>query len=140
MRNIRLLFLFVCLLATVPVYAESYLCVGDMTTGFSFDKNQRVWKRATFRSPKFILARTNGEKSAWGVKEMGDTIPTSYCEGFENEVLMCGGFFEFRMNRETLRFMSIYMFGYWTDDKSKSAGKEEGDDTPALTIGKCSPF
>ncbi len=40
---------------------------------------------------------------------------------------------EWRINRQTMRFMSAYLIGYID-------GNDEKPDTPVLTIGKCAPL
>jgi hypothetical protein len=44
--------------------------------------------------------------------------------------------FDLRFNKRQLRFLSVYPIGYWSDDTSNPAHRE-GDNTPALAIGKC---
>jgi hypothetical protein len=48
--------------------------------------------------------------------------------------LQCHGPEEFRMNRNSLRFVYVYPYGYWNH------GSENGGDTPYVAIGKCSPM
>ncbi|MFM0158020.1 hypothetical protein [Paraburkholderia sediminicola] len=49
------------------------------------------------------------------------------------------------MNSHRLRFMKAYLMGYYLDYAELSkvpgfGGLNEGRDTPALEIGKCSPL
>ena len=107
MTNTRLLFLFVGVLATVPVYAESYLCVGEMATGFLFHKDKREWITGTLKAEdKYVLTR-NSEKPGWTLRLVGSSSTQSICDDFsEHGILRCDGRIQFHMNRANLRFLA----------------------------------
>ena len=134
----------ICLLTTLlvatSVYAtDSYLCVAEMTTGFTYDATKKSWKSADFRSEKKLaITRAKQKPYAWEAKEVGDSRPAATCERDFNEAgnLFCSGVFDLRVNKRQLRFLYVYPIGYWSDDSGNPAYRE-GDNTPALAIGKC---
>ena len=143
MMNIRLTAIGIFFLLSVPVYAESYICIGEMATGFSFDKNKAEWKTTVFKTGKFLLGKRSTEKHGWTLKEVGEPLAESICEDFNDQgVIRCDGFVQFHMNRENLRFIMVYLIGYWTDGLAGTSRifGQEGKNTPHLMIGKCSPF
>ena len=121
--------------------ADSYLCVADLTTGFSYDAAKKKWKSADFRSDKKLVISRGKQKSyAWEAKEVGDSLPGATCEKDFNDAgnLFCSGVFDLRFNSRSLRFLYFYPIGYWSDG-DKPGMSREGDNTPAVAIGKCSP-
>jgi len=136
------------LLTPSIVRAESYLCVGDFSTGFSFDRSSNSWEQATFRADrKFLLSRPDRNDKVfsewvWVLKEVGSSMPSAVCkQDFdESGSLHCQGISTFRINRISGRFLYAYLYGYWNDNAGKSAnlGGTEGGNTPLLVIGKCS--
>lgn len=136
-----LLFIVGALLSINSFAADSYLCVTELTTGLSYDKSTKKWKSADFRSEKkFVITRAKHKSYAWEVKEAGDNFPAVTCKSDFNDAgnLFCSGVFDFRFNSKKLRFLYVYPLGYWSDDNSSGILKE-GENTPALAIGKCSP-
>lgn len=121
--------------------ADSYLCVADLTTGFSYDGAKKKWKSADFRSDKkLVISRGKQKTHAWEAKEVGDSLPGATCEKDFNDAgnLFCSGVFDLRFNSRSLRFLYVYPIGYWSDG-DKPGMSREGDNTPAVAIGKCSP-
>ncbi len=133
--------LTVCLLAclsamTAAQAADSYLCVAEMTTGFTYDATKKMWRSADFRSEKKIaITRAKSKSYQWEAKEVGDARPAAICEKDFNEAgnLFCTGVFDLRFNRRQLRFLYAYPIGYWSD----GVGAREGENTPAMAIGRC---
>jgi len=78
------------------------------------------------------------------VKKIGQTLPTYTClEDFSKQgQIYCRGFGEFKFNRENGRFLRTYTLGYYNDTPGKpdSFFGAEGENTPAVEIGKCSPI
>lgn len=77
------------------------------------------------------------------MKEVGSSAPKFFCtHDFEGYVLSCKGFGDFIFNRHNNRFLSTYMLGYYSDDPDQkdSVLGPEGSNTPAMSIGKCSPL
>ena len=131
--------MFGLLFATAATADESYLCAAEQTTGFTYDTAAKTWKNAVFRSEKQIaITRAKQRPYAWEAKEVGDSRPAATCERDFNEAgnLFCSGVFDLRFNKRQLRFLYVYPIGYWSDDSSNPAYRE-GDNTPALAIGKC---
>lgn len=115
---------------------EQYLCVSDQATGFTFENNR--WHPANFNveESKFLVRPRKdddlvADSVAWVVVPLGANTPASACESPFNErgFLTCEGFYTWRMNRRTLRFVAHYMFGYIDGD-------DQGN-TPSVHIGKC---
>ena len=147
MRMVSLV-IFVFLLPSA-LYAESYLCITDLSTGFAFDKQRKTWTIERFNPKgKYILTASEKDPSKWEVREPGDKMPSAWCEGGFSVLgaLRCDGFIDFRMNKHNLRFVSTYLAGFWTDNIPRNIpGAEdahfiEGDNTPYIQIGKCSLF
>ena len=141
----RALFLFVLSLLPVVAYADGYICEADMATGFSYKSG--AWSPANFEpNRKFIVRRTEqSEQSAphvpdakWGVLVLGDKAPSNACPEFDTlgNLVCLGPFSEFRMSKDSRRFLYSYLSGYW--DRPPLAS--EAGDTPYIAIGKCSPM
>ena len=138
-------------LALMPVVArgEGYLCVADMATGFSY--NDGAWRSGGLKaSEKYLVHRSDasgaiGIKAAkWYVSEFGSKSAAAVCyDDFDKSGnLFCKqqdrfdvDYVDFRMNKNSLRFLYAYLAGYW----DREAGTEAGD-TPYLAIGRCSPM
>jgi hypothetical protein len=117
---------------------EQYLCMPDKVTGFAFDTHLRKWEIATFDSEKKYLVSV-GTLNPLGLKtskvaEIGSVLSMATCDGGFNEsgYLFCSGFVNFRFNKNSGRFISVYMHGYLSGDDTGSS------DTPYIEIGKCS--
>lgn len=129
-------------LSLSAIAADSYVCLAELTTGFSFDAGKNKWKSTDFRSEKkLVISRVKQKSYAWEAKEVGDSRPGATCEQDFNEAgnLFCSGVFDLRFNNRTLRFLYVYPIGYWSDD-ARVGMSREGANTPALAIGKCSPL
>lgn len=113
---------------------RNYLCVGDMATGFKY--NGAKWESVNFfvNDSKFAV-KISG--LAVEVTKIGDSYPMASCDLYAEDAgqFSCGGLgFGFVMNFRSLRFQTFYGIGY-------IAGEDGNDpDTPAITIGKCSPL
>ncbi|MDM7950090.1 hypothetical protein [Hydrogenophaga sp.] len=137
------------LLPVMASAATSYLCVADKATGMGFDKASGVWEVRTFRADsKYLVSEATEREEAiyaakWLVKKMGSSSPTLLCpEGFsEIGFLFCENLGEFKFNRKSGRYLRSYTMGYFNDMPGKAGPlRAEGDDTPAIEIGKCSPI
>lgn len=141
MTHARLIALMISglLCSSAASASDSYLCLTEQTTGFSFDGARKTWKRADFASTKKIaITRASNKSWAWDAREVGDSQPGATCENDFNEAgnLFCSGVFELRFNRSQLRFLYVYPIGYWSDGDGKGMARE-GENTPALAIGTC---
>ena len=92
---------------------------------------------------KFLrfVTKSKSKEYAWEVKKLGDSFVVAYCKYDFSEygALACESIYEFRMNNKNLRFIRVYPLGYWTDNVKGNPSKE-GEDTPYIEIGKCSPL
>lgn len=147
MAKILLMVAFLCGLLSAPASAsETYLCVADMATGFAFDESQKEWHSTDFNTDnKYVVSKAKSGRYAWVVATVGKTtMPTLCNNGFNADgILVCReGHREFRMNKSNLRFLTSFLFGYWTDlFRGSSPGLfKEGDSTPNIEIGKCNPL
>lgn len=130
------------LVATTTLAQETskWLCIADAATGFSFDAYRKSWSVARFEveSQKYILQRPEkgfAPNVLWVVTQLGKSSPEVYCAAeFSDDELSCRGLTKFEFSKKTLRFQKIYDLGY------VSPAGTEGDDTPVITIGRCSPL
>ena len=138
-------------LMTIPVVsaavsANGYICDTDMSTGFAYDKGQERWHIATFASTKkFVVARGKASSDPWTVTEVGSAYPTcSSGRWREDGFFFCdaGLLGEFIMHSKDLRFEYVYLYGYVGVNHAPPALHlaPEGDDDPALLIGRCTLF
>lgn len=125
-------------------YAASWLCVGDLATGFTFDKSTRRWRIANFNTndSKYVVTESPSKESPYIVRGFGagNEFPVAFCkDGFQSETfLRCKGIgVDFAFNAKTLRYSYSYNVGYINPTPGLNDMKE-GDDTPMLEIGQCS--
>jgi hypothetical protein len=134
-----LVILLVCLISTAALADESYLCMGEHATGFAFKEKTKTWSTARFQENKYIVKKSTDPLYKWEVFDFGKDFPISMCENDFNDSgnIFCEGVTQFRMNKEKLRFLYIYPFGYWSDNEKQKLFKE-GRNTPSMEIGTCS--
>jgi hypothetical protein len=112
----------------------SYLCAADKSVGFSFHKITGEWKRAFFRAEdKYIISKSKKKGFTWEVKRVGNQMALTFCEEAYG-YLFCKGIYNFYFNKNNLRFLMTYSYGYWNNTQ------EEGDEVPQMEIGKCDPL
>lgn len=132
---------------------ESYVCVADVAAGLKFDPTTKTWSGGEFVSThKVVLKRAPPRLATqgfvWAVWQTGsDGLPEYGCkmDFDERGFLYCAGFGEFRFNKTNLRFVSTYIYGYVDDglpgiDPLTERVRVEGQDTPVVRAGKCSPL
>jgi hypothetical protein len=131
--------------------AQSWLCVGDQSAGFTYEKGK--WRPVIFngvsafkiviRVPtaedKEFLTRPNilsDENPTWLAVPLGEEFPTMACRANGNPAFInCeGAIQELRFNRSSLRFQYTYRPGY-IDTKP---GSDQSGDDPKMVIGLCS--
>jgi hypothetical protein len=130
--SLLLIFLF----STNAIAQTGYVCIADKAAGFSFDTYSKTWNNANFKvsDSKYVLSKSGG---SWQWKKMGESYPSSCGEFSEYGYLKCdNGFTQVSFNKKNLRYMKSYLVGYVNGG---IAGKE-GEDTPNIEIGKCSPI
>ena len=134
------------LAVSVPAQAsaESWLCIPDMSAGFSFNKASQSWQHTKFniQDERLIIRVSNTASRKYEVNVFGKetSMPDYICKEGPNEsgFLFCQGIFgEFKFNTENLRYIRVYMAGY-IEMRQSSLFMKEGDDTPHIEIGKCS--
>ncbi len=112
----------------------SYLCIPTKATGFYYNKSTKEWTNSTFKvGDEKLLIKKKG--SSWEWSKFGDKISHKTC-GYRTDVeqvdcLTSGG--DLTLNLKTLRYIQILLYGYID-------GVDSNDNTPAITIGKCSPL
>jgi hypothetical protein len=127
------------------VLNESYLCTGDMATGFHYNKSSKRWEQTNFDTRKYLVNKSAVHGNAWEVKEVGESnaIYVSQHDFSFDGKLYCdsltGTWGEFKMDRNNLRFLRIYSLGYYNGNP-KDIDSEEVGDNPFIEIGKCSPL
>ncbi len=112
---------------------DSYLCVSEASGGVAYDSNQKKWIGTKFRTEneKIILIKKD---SQWKLKDFGFSFENDCGEISEYGTLRCNiAFGEFLFNSKTRRYLKSYTVGYVD-------GRDNNNDTPAVTIGKCSPL
>ena len=137
MRGLLGLVLFVFSVGAGAV-ADSYLCVADKATGFKLDKTTKIWRSTNFdvSDNKYIVAKSKFEAFNWDVTTVGEKFPDYLCEDrIIDQVFHCNDIStNFYFSTKTLRFMSVYVGDY----VALLGG--DGDSTPLIEIGKCSPL
>jgi len=130
--------------------SESYLCSGEQAMGFGMNSKTRVWSAQKFRSRNFIIrvpikgptAPSGAYSATLAVYEVGKVNAanaTAFCDKGYNDkgYLFCTGLGEeLNFNRDTMRFVHWFPFGYIDPPESSFWGKE-GEATPFMEIGKC---
>lgn len=133
---------------TMPAQAsaQSWLCIADMSTGFSYNKTLNKWEHTRFNvdDERLIIKPSTGTSRAYEVFEFGNTsnIAAATCGSAPNEYgfLFCDGLFgEFKFNSKNLRYVRTYIAGY-VEILPDNLFSKEGNDTPNIEIGKCSPI
>jgi hypothetical protein len=119
--------------------AAQYLCAMDATTGFYFENGS--WNKNSFaENRKFLFKRgaapfegPSWQKGdmVWQMTEVGKTNPQAYCSSLGSSII-CNGVYKVDFDTSTLRILMAYLAGY--------TQKDSNDDTPTISIGKCSPL
>ena len=125
---------FYCSLA----FSEGYVCIGDKSTGFRYDKSSKSWITSTFNvsDSKYTLTLSNGQ---WKWNKLGEksSLPSDCGKFNEYGYLHCSPLLKkLTFNKKNLRYMLIYDVGY----VNGGLFGNEGEDTPNMEIGKCSPL
>jgi hypothetical protein len=146
-----------CLYATSVLAEDSYVCVGEHATGFTFDETNKTWSTAYFNRHKWMVKKSADKLFEWEVVASDEKLPMAKCEKDFNArgLLWCDGLMFFGMSKVNLRYISSYTNGYWNDvldAKSKKYDEStegrhakeldeafsEGANTPYMEIGTCS--
>ena len=116
------------------MHAESFLCVGQLATGFDWLNGQWAVSRPDLTDKVFVL-QPSGSPDEYAVTRIGDEAPSHYCplqrRSDSTLLLICGGLANgFTFSSKTLRFQENYGIGYTNAGDSRA-------NTPHLVIGKC---
>lgn len=134
MKNIY--FSLLCSLLQIPIVAtaqDSYLCVSEASGSVFYNESQKKWEGTAFstNNEKIILTKKNGK---WKFKNFGYSFENDCGEMNEFGTFRCNIIFgEFLFNSKTKRYLKSYAVGYVD-------GNDNNNNTPAVTIGKCSPL
>jgi hypothetical protein len=126
-----------CLSLIVPVaeaHAETFLCVGQLSTGFGWSDGKWQVKQPGVEDKVFVV-QPSAADDEYTVTKIGETSPSHYCPVLRpsdgSVLLICGGLGNgFSFSSKTLRFQENYGIGY------TNAG-DSGANAPYLLIGKC---
>lgn len=116
-----------------PVAAEEakWLCLPIAATGFKWKDG--AWSESSFRvdQDKYIVSQ-RANPPGYSVSELGEQQGTE-CKDIAGNgtILTCDWIEEWRINLSTLRYLRVYMAGFWN-------GVDSSDNTPLVEIGKCS--
>lgn len=113
---------------------ESWLCAAEEVIGFIDGKEG--WKQDSFdiKDERFLLrplkksdaGYVNKLQLTYGAFELGNKRSNYLCRELDKDIICKAFVGEFNFSRESLRFLSSYMFGFW-----------DGVDTPLLIRGTC---
>jgi hypothetical protein len=132
-----LLFLF---FVSSTSFAEKYICLADIVTGFRYSETSEKWVQTKFiADDKYIISESDSESYAFKVVEIGSKYPLANCkEGFnEYGFLFCD---DFKFQKKNGRYIRSYTVGYFNVLPSLNEISDSTSDTPFLEIGKCSPI
>jgi hypothetical protein len=138
-------FMLIGLFFPVLSWSEQYLCIPDEMTGFSYNAKTTRWEITKFRvNFKYVISKPADGKNAFVITEVGKTQAPGYCEkGFNDAgMLFCVGadLGDFKFNRTNGRYLAVFDMGYYLVGKGIWAETDADSGTPAMQIGKCTPF
>jgi hypothetical protein len=117
--------------------AQTYLCIADMGTGFSYSNASRTWETTRFdvKDKRYLVKKT---EKGWVWSNFGE--PSEHlCEGNSlNGFIGCDGDgrmgIKFFVDRLSMRYQKSYLYGYLHNPATTDAEA----DTPLIEIGRCS--
>lgn len=131
MNKLIVLSLSWCLLPSLSIADNGFLCKGDKTVGFNVERKFNVTK---FPSRAWIIKKSSG--TSWAVFEHGKDYPEMYCEHSNPDVfdsLKCDGLYStLVMSKTTMRFINSW-YGQYIYDTSNT-------ENIAIEIGNCLKF
>lgn len=142
-------YLSAIMMALNPTYAsaQTWLCMAEQSTGFVYDSQIKKWKKATFttENERYIIKLSQGNDWLYEVRQFGQDsgIPYAWCNKDFNEpgFLHCSGLgTSFVFNKSNNRFQTTYQGSYiaFNPNSETASLRNDGGDTPAITIGTCS--
>ena len=137
----KILILLLLMVSTSVFANESYLCIADKATGFSFNEQSKTYEPTNFNvsKHKYILKNNN---NTWEWTDFGRKY--SFCKGSFNAsgIFVCevfGGIESVTFDKNNLRYVKTSIFGYLFGGDKISDIKDGGND-PYIEIGECSPM
>ncbi len=144
-----------CLAAAIPLLAPlgsaiaaQYLCIPDKSVGFRYNKATKTWDDVHFRTDMhYVMAPAQpGSTPAdrvYSWTQVGKPYPDAYCTEFNGAGIsrcdLFGG--DVYINRSNGRYLMSFFLGYYNVGiPGPMSETDETSSTPALEIGKCSPF
>ena len=127
-------------------FGQGLVCVMDLAAGLAFDKVTKEWKSTTFApKEKFVVSKSTNPNAKWEIKALGSSNESAWCkDDYSNSgQLTCTGIFQnYYINRKSLRFIHTYYAGYWNEESASkfSPNRVEGNDTPMVAAGTCTPI
>lgn len=115
--------------------ADSYLCITEQSSGIAYNEKNKKWEPLIYGvGEKLIVKRSEKKNFKWKVVLHKNNEFWSLCKNDFNKysAISCDGFFDFRMNKKTMKFKAFNIDGYTED--SKFANKFN----LYINIGKCS--
>ena len=117
------------------------LCIADQSIGYSMEGQNWTFSRFNSTDKKYVVKPVperdhNGEKVNYEVTQFGKSTVDYECYRWPDdaEQIACGGIgWNFMLNFKSLRFQDTYTIGYVD-------GRDDGQNTPSMTIGKCAPL
>ncbi len=120
--------------------ADPWLCVGKVSTGFTFQNDK--WEQTKFNveNEKYILRKLKEGEHFFGAKAQtyGLFILGNDMSGLPCDDVSQPGMFtclssssEFKFSTKSGRFLMTHTAGYWE-------GKDDADNPPFISIGRCS--
>ena len=117
-------------------------------TGFTYNAHSKQWNYARFKTDfHYVVAPPKNEPNVFALItkiKVGETDPRyGYCEHDFNDAgyIHCdtlGG--DFRFNRLNGRYLNVFAMGYVDVGVGSLPSTELNSSTPAIEIGKCTPF
>lgn len=137
------LFMFLCLMLCGIALAESYLCAGDMATGFLFDEKSGGWVQSKFKvkDNKYVIAPTEKGSYKYKITKVGEDFALVNCKNDFDKFgfISCSKLWvEFNFNKNNGRYLRINEIGYYNVLPEENGTTDATSHSPMLEIGTCS--
>ena len=143
-KRVRPIFLLSILIPATAI-AEQYLCIADLSTGFSYDSTNKKWRSVDFNvdDSKYMISESDITNMTYKITKIGQSYVSAWCEDdfIDSGTIFCEfGNNQFRFNRESGRFIMSSASGYYYVTLGDNIFTDENSATPFIEIGKCSSF
>ena len=83
--------------------AEQYLCIADLSTGFSYSSTHKKWRSVDFNTDdsKYVISKSDITNMAYKITIIGQSYVSAWCEDdfIDSGILFCErGNIQFRFN------------------------------------------